>query len=116
MPNVYIVQRPNKEMDLSSALDYGVIRFVIEDKRFQPSQQPGVAQKLIYEGLKSFDPDEDYLLALGQDWCGIAMAGMALNRMWPGKPIKILRWERKRNPAEGAKFPQGFYTPSTIRM
>lgn len=115
MPYVYIVQRPHRDLDISSALDYGAPKFILEDSRFQPSQQPGVAKKLIYSELEKFNPDEDYLLALGQDWCGIAMAGMALNSLFPGKPIKILRWERRRG-ANDSNVPQGFYTPSTLRM
>lgn len=113
MPNVYVVQRPSKEMDFSSAHDYGAIRFVLEDPRFQPSQQPGVAQKIIDSAVMEFNPDKDYLIAVGSDWSGVLMMGMALSRRYPGRPIKILRWERFRDPKDPRK---GFYTPSTVRM
>lgn len=115
-PVVYIVQRPFRDKDLSSANRYGALKFVIDDERLQSSARPGIASRLIEKGLADFRPDTDYLLHLGGDWAAAFMAGGILSRWFPGQEIKILRWERDRDLAGNRQEGLGFYTPSTIRL
>lgn len=117
MNKVLIVQRPNRDLDLSSAVQYGAIHYAIEDNRFQASKQPGRAQRLIEEAAIAFDPENDYLVFVGGDGAGAILMGMAINRHHPGKAIKILRWERTPQQGQKPVDPRiGFYTPSTLRM
>ena len=115
MSNVYIVQTPYRDKDLSSAHRYGDLRFIFEDSRFQPSLRPGVAQKLIQDSLEFFDPDEDYILSLGGDWVGQLMVGQYLAAKFPGRDIKILRWERQRALDGERQVGAGYYVPSIVR-
>lgn len=115
-PIVYVIQRPYRDKDLSSAHRYGAIKFLIEDSRLQSSARPGVAQNVLDKGLQDFDPDKDYILHLGGDWAAVMIVGLMLRDKFPGRDIKILRWERERD-LEGNRVEGfGFYTPSTIRL
>ena len=115
MPKVFVIQAPSRPKDLSSAQRYGAIHFIFNDPTFQPSQSPGVASNLIGDALADFNPDTDYLLALGGDLVGILMVGHILREMYPGRPTSILRWERERDTSGKRVEGAGFYVPCVIR-
>lgn len=100
-PVVYVVQTPNNaSLDYSSATTYGRLQFLIEDPLFQPSVRPGVARRIMEDRLKDYDPDLDYVTAIGGDPSGLLLLGLILGEWMPGKPIRYLRWNRGAPPVE----------------
>lgn len=108
---VYILQPSHAQRDLTSANNYGEIRFILPDPSTQASLQPGVVRRQIETELTSFNPDSDYITHIGGDPLGPILLGKVLGEMFPGRAIKMLRWERSRDVQGKRMQGGGYYVP-----
>lgn len=113
-PQVFVVQPTPRPKDLSSAHRYGTIRHIFEDPLFQASIEPGIARRKMEEALSTFVPERDYVLFLGGDPAGAILLGAILRDQFPGRSIRMLRWERERDVTGKRVAGAGFYVPTML--
>ena len=107
MPVVYVVQTPSRaSVDLTPALMYGRIQFLIEDPTMQPSLAPGRARRMMEDSLKDFEPGIDYLASVGGDPVGTLILGQLTQDWWPHQPVRFLRYDRGYRP--NGSIPAGY--------
>ena len=107
MPTVYVVQTPSRaSVDMTPALMYGRIQFLIEDPKMQPSLAPGRARRMMEDNLAGFEPGIDYLASVGGDPVGTLILGQILQEWWPRQPIRFLRYDRGYRP--NGSIPSGY--------
>lgn len=111
-PNVFVVQANDASRDLSSAHDFGAIRYLLP-AGIQPSLDPDRAMAEIREKLTGFK-EGDFITSTGGDLAGVFMAGLILPDIYRGVNVNWLRWERARE--EDGRRRRGFYVPSTIDL
>lgn len=107
---VYIAQ--NKlDMNLSSAVDFGEIKYLIDIEETPPSYLPQHSLQKICERLEDYNPETDYLLDLRADVLAFGLAFFVIGYRY-GK-VNMLRWERKLVDGKRNRK-EGFYIPVTI--
>lgn len=90
-PIVYVVQKPFRDdIDLTPALDFGSIEYVLDDNRQIAGDSTRALQKMAFV-LQRYTP-EDYLLAIG-DPVAIGLACCLAARQ-TGGVFQILKWDR----------------------
>jgi len=92
-PTVYVVQRPFKDLDISSAEDFGALVTCL-DEREQVGWNGREATLELGFRLQNYR-DQDFLLAIG-DPVAIAIAG-ALAAQANGGRFTILKWDRRKS-------------------
>lgn len=112
MSNVYLIQEPREDRDLSSAQRYGTITsvFSLNDR---PSMTPGPCLQKARRVLAHFHPD-DYLVWAGGDFVAGILIGIALKEQ-NFQSVKMLRWDRERD-TSGGRTGGGYYIPFEIQM
>jgi hypothetical protein len=105
---VYIIQEPRRVRDLSSATDYGEVKYLL-DTVDNPSSLPGPCLRKITVGLKDFMPGTDYIGYAGGDPAALLLVGGALADLGVDS-YQYLRWDRIRN-ANGDRPGGGVYVP-----
>lgn len=108
---VFLLQRPPVPRDLSSAEQFGTLHTVIDDEAAQVGYAPARIRRLMEKEFVKFDADEDFIVQAGGDPWMLFVAGMVVNSLFPGKPVKTLRWEREIG-EDGRR--RGFYVPVHI--
>lgn len=116
MPKVFVIQKTFKEMDYSSAANYGAIHFLLEPDQ-SPSTKPAVCRAKIYKELyANFDYKTDYIVWSGGDSLALFMAAAVLAKNLNVPAIKWLKFERGRD-LEGNRVPgKSFYTPVEVKI
>ena len=89
---VYICQQPFRFVDLSDALRYGRLEYLLPPGDITAGTAPVVRQ--LKNDLRDFS-DKDYILAMGAP-AAIAMVGAIASKANHGK-IKILTWDKKES-------------------
>lgn len=110
---VFLVQQPQKNIDLSSASNYGTI-FPVYAYNDSPSLLPGPALKKAKEALAEME-DGDYLVATGGDKLGIILVTVAMLE----KGITHFNWlkyDRVRKQDGGREYYHGYYVPVEIKL
>ena len=117
MATVYITNNPAPSKrtgwrpDLTSAIQYGQIKFVFEAED-PVSKRPVQAMEQAIELLKDFDPYEDYLCwASSADPISVYIVTMVLTGHYHHKDIQTLIWDRG-----GPDKKVGCYIPVTLRL
>jgi hypothetical protein len=110
-PNVFVVQQNDASRDLSSADDFGTIRYILP-AGFQPSLEPQRAMEFMRRELETFRPG-DFITSTGGDLAGVFIAGLIVPEFHEGS-VNWLRWERKRANDGRRMNNVGFYVPSAI--
>ena len=115
MPNgkVYILQKPFRDRDFSSAARYGAIDYIFESGE-SPSLTTPKAIFKIRTKLKDFNSDEDYLVASGGDPIVPLLVGSILQTLGI-KEYSFLRWERERD-LNNKLTSAGFYVPVSVNL
>lgn len=111
-PRVYIVQKPYKDLDFSSASRYGALEFIF-DNTDKPSLIPGPSFHKACKVLKDFTED-DYILIIGGDPIGVVIAIAALIEHG-FKKINVLRYEREKD-LQGNRTNNGYYVPVPVPL
>jgi hypothetical protein len=119
MAKVFIIQEPILSStgftpDLSTAAAQGTIHYIFPAQT-NLAADPKHWLDFAANALAGFDPDADFILDLGMghvDPIGpiLVTLALALDQWVPS--IRMLRWERNRNP-DGSRS-GGFYLPVTI--
>lgn len=107
LPNVWLLQQPPIERDMSSAARYGVIRPILEANK-RASILPGPCLNDIRLKLKDFK-DGDYVFFAGGDSNVLLLAGIVLAEKG-AKHVRLMRWQKGKD-GEG-----GTYIPSEVRL
>jgi len=89
---VYVCQQPFRFVDLSDALRYGRLQYLLPPGDITAGTAPVIRQ--LKNDLKNYS-DDDYILAMGAP-AAIAMVGAIASRVNHGK-IKVLTWDKKDN-------------------
>ena len=89
---VYVCQQPFRFVDLSDALRYGRLQYLLPPGDITAGVAPVVGQ--LKNDLRDFS-DKDYILAIGAP-AAIAMVGAIASKANHGK-IKVLTWDKKEN-------------------
>lgn len=90
-PVVYVVQKPFRDLDLTPALDYGSLEYILTDNDRQIAFDGRRAAEKIGFVLQKYQP-QDYLLAIG-DPVAIGIA-CALAARATGGVFTLLKWDR----------------------
>ena len=112
MPRVYIVQKPYKDLDFSSASRYGALQFVF-DSTDKPSLLPAPNFQKACKALKDF-AENDYLLIIGGDPVGVVVTVAALIEHG-FKKVNVLRYEREKD-LQGNRTNNGYYVPIPVPL
>ena len=89
---VYVCQQPFRFVDLSDALRYGRLQYLLPPGDITAGVAPIVRQ--LKSDLKDFS-DADYILAIGAP-AAIAMVGAIASKVNHGN-IKVLTWDKKES-------------------
>lgn len=98
-PTVWAVQQPFRDVDLSPALEYGRVEWLLEQdtghgpRGRQLAYETGSAQREMEIKLQSFDPERDFLLLIG-DPAATGLATAIVTKKYGGK-FTMLKWDRK---------------------
>lgn len=109
---VYVIQKPFKDLDLSTACVYGELDYIF-DATETPSLSPAHAMHKAYSKLKAYN-HSDYLLSVGGDPAGIIICAAILSYKQIFK-VNYLRWERERD-VHGQRMQNGYYVPVPLIM
>lgn len=88
-PTVYVVQKPYRDIDLTPALDYGDLTYLLG--RGQLSDDARQEERELEYHLRHFS-DRDFLLLIG-DPAAIALAGALAAKHNEGR-FAMLKWDR----------------------
>lgn len=110
---VYILQKPFKNKDFSSAARYGAIHYIFESTD-SPSLATPKAIFKIRQKLKDFDPEKDYIVSSGGDPIVPLLVGSVLQTLGI-REYSFLRWERERD-LNNHLTKAGFYVPVLINL
>jgi len=96
---VFVIQQPFRDLDLSPALEYGRVEFLLEDTDVHPRERQlkhdtWRAQAEMEFRLQRFHGDRDYLLLLG-DPAAIGLATAIITKLNGGK-FTLLKWDREQ--------------------
>jgi len=113
---VYLVQEPTiprratqRKIDISPMMWWGEVRVLVERNQ-APGFRPMEAYLQIYNRLAQFDPDRDFIAAVGGDTLGVMLTSAAL-REYGHEYFYFLRFERtrlpngERDPSSGEYYP-----------
>ncbi len=89
---VYVCQQPFRFIDLSDALRYGRLQYLLPPGDITAGIAPIVRQ--LKNDLVNYS-DKDYILAMGAP-AAIAMVGAIASKVNHGN-IKVLTWDKKEN-------------------
>jgi hypothetical protein len=89
---VFVCQQPFRFVDLSDALRYGRLEYLLPPGDITAGTAPIIRQLKVL--LKDFS-DDDYILAMGAP-AAIAMVGAIASKINHGK-IKVLTWDKKES-------------------
>lgn len=112
---VYLIQEPTipkhnaRVIDTSPLLWWGKVRVLMEATQ-SASFRPTLACMQIYDRLKDFAPDRDYIAVAGGDSLAVILAGAALAQHGH-EHFYYLRFERTRLPGGGRDPASGAYVP-----
>lgn len=109
---VYILHETKDPRDFSTATQYGKFDFIFSQDE-SPTRTPGPCLFKARQRLRSFDPNEDFLLWAGGDPTALLLVGAVLAELNLHQ-IKYLRWERNRLP--NGERSGGFYVPTNLNM
>jgi len=98
VPTVFVVQQPFRDLDLSPALEFGRVEYLLEDSDTHPRDRQlkhdtWRAQTEMEFRLQRFHADRDYLLLLG-DPAAIALAAAIVTAKNGGK-FTMLKYDRE---------------------
>jgi len=109
MSRVYVIQSTRYQADVSPAQVYGTIEFVLGPSD-RTSSSPEISLSRLREGLRNFDPRQDYILWSGGDPLSCMLTGWILSEMGVDS-FRYLRYE-KADPRKVGSSP--FYVPVSI--
>lgn len=109
---VFFIQDPGPDRDLSSAVRYGKIQFLLSSSD-RPGTNPNSALATMRKGLVGFS-SSDYLGWAGGDPMAPILAGMVLAEMGVSE-LQYLKWDRSRD-NYGRRTSGGFYVPQKFNL
>ena len=121
MAQVFITQQPTPNKngwtpDLSSAAEYGTLKFVYPAK-MQVNARIDECVQMAIDTLASFDAEEDYILFPNTgDPASKYVILMVLGNYYGFHKLSFLYWSRKRDENGAIVQNRGFYMPITIEM
>lgn len=114
-PKVYLVQELHEDnkMDVSSALGYGTLDFLLPRRGAAASVRPDIALEHMRTKINEMR-DGDYILDVpGTDPIGTLLLGIALGESGAVDRVRWLRWDR-RTDEQGNRTKSGYYTPVDV--
>lgn len=110
-PRVYAAMR-SPRFDTRSLRPFGALHVVFPPE-FNPSKEPAKAIKRLQAAFTEFDPEVDSVCSIGGDPCGDVLVGAVLTKLFAGRSVRWLRFERA---APGEAGPRGFYEPCWVTL
>lgn len=88
-PTVYVVQKPHRDIDLTPALEYGRVTYLMDATQLAGDARPAVQEMDFH--LRHYT-DQDYLLCIG-DPAAIGLAAILAADHNQGR-VAFLKWDR----------------------